>query len=39
VLFKMNAELEWFETQAMKRAYTWEKAPSEQVALTGMRVQ
>jgi dipeptidyl aminopeptidase/acylaminoacyl peptidase len=39
VLFKMNAELEWFETQAMKRAYTWEKAPSEQVAQTGMRVQ
>jgi dipeptidyl aminopeptidase/acylaminoacyl peptidase len=24
VLFKMNAELEWFETQAMKRQYTWE---------------
>lgn len=39
VLFKMNAELEWFETQAMKRAYTWEKAPSEPAALTGMRVQ
>jgi len=39
VLFKMNAELEWFETQAMKRVYTWEKAPSEQVAQTGMRVQ
>ena len=40
VLFKMNAELEWFETQAMKRTYTWEKAPSsEPVALTGMRVQ
>ena len=27
VLFKMNAELEWFETNAMKRPYTWEKAP------------
>jgi dipeptidyl aminopeptidase/acylaminoacyl peptidase len=39
VLFKMNAELEWFETQAMKRAYTWEKAPSEPAALTSMRVQ
>jgi dipeptidyl aminopeptidase/acylaminoacyl peptidase len=36
VLFKMNAELEWFETQAMKRVYTWEKAPSEPGTLTGM---
>jgi dipeptidyl aminopeptidase/acylaminoacyl peptidase len=27
VLFKMNAELDWFETNAMKRPYTWEKAP------------
>ena len=40
ILFKMNAELDWFESQAMKHAYTWEKAPSsEPVALTGMRVQ
>jgi len=27
VLFKMNAELEWFEKYATKRDYTWEKAP------------
>jgi dipeptidyl aminopeptidase/acylaminoacyl peptidase len=26
-LFKMNAELEWFEKYATKRPYTWEKAP------------
>jgi dipeptidyl aminopeptidase/acylaminoacyl peptidase len=40
ILFKMNVELEWFETQAMKRAYTWEKAPSEpSAALTSMRVR
>jgi dipeptidyl aminopeptidase/acylaminoacyl peptidase len=39
VLFKMNVELDWFETQAMKRAYTWEKAPSEQPVLTSMRAQ
>jgi dipeptidyl aminopeptidase/acylaminoacyl peptidase len=26
-LFKMNAELEWFERYAMGRTYTWEKAP------------
>ena len=26
-LFKMNAELEWFERYAMGRAYVWEKAP------------
>jgi dipeptidyl aminopeptidase/acylaminoacyl peptidase len=26
-LFKMNAELEWFEQHAMGRKYTWEKAP------------
>ena len=23
VLFKMNVELDWFETHAMKPAYTW----------------
>lgn len=28
VLFKMNAELDWFERYAMKRTYTWEKAPN-----------
>ena len=27
VLFKMNAELEWFEKYAMNRPYTWEEAP------------
>ncbi len=27
-LFKMNAELEWFEKYATKRPYTWEKAPN-----------
>jgi dipeptidyl aminopeptidase/acylaminoacyl peptidase len=26
-LFKINVELDWFETHAMKRQYTWEKAP------------
>jgi dipeptidyl aminopeptidase/acylaminoacyl peptidase len=26
-LFKMNAELEWFERHAMGRTYTWETAP------------
>ncbi len=28
-LFKMNAELEWFEKYATRRPYTWEKAPGE----------
>jgi dipeptidyl aminopeptidase/acylaminoacyl peptidase len=28
-LFKMNAELDWFEKYATKRAYTWEKAPED----------
>ncbi len=27
LLFKANAELEWFEKYARNRAYTWEKAP------------
>jgi len=27
LLFKANAELEWFEKYAMGRAYDWEKAP------------
>ncbi|MFO7852673.1 MAG: S9 family peptidase [Bacteroidota bacterium] len=26
-LFKMNAELAWFEKYALEREYTWEKAP------------
>jgi dipeptidyl aminopeptidase/acylaminoacyl peptidase len=26
-LFKMNAELEWFEKYATKRPYTWERSP------------
>ena len=28
-LFKMNAELEWFERYATKRPFTWEKAPDD----------
>ena len=28
-LFKMNAELEWFEKYAMGREYTWETTPSD----------
>ena len=28
-LFKMNAEIEWFEKYATKRPYTWEKAPGD----------
>lgn len=27
-LYKMNAELDWFERYATKRPYTWEKAPN-----------
>lgn len=27
LLFKANAELEWFEKHARKRSYSWEKAP------------
>jgi len=29
-LFKVNAEIEWFEKYATKRPYTWEKAPGEE---------
>jgi dipeptidyl aminopeptidase/acylaminoacyl peptidase len=29
-LFKLNAEIEWFEKYATKRAYTWEKAPGDE---------
>jgi dipeptidyl aminopeptidase/acylaminoacyl peptidase len=28
-LYKLNAEIEWFEKYATRRAYTWEKAPGE----------
>jgi pimeloyl-ACP methyl ester carboxylesterase len=31
-LFKMNAEIEWFEKWANKRSYTWEKAPGDKDA-------
>ncbi|HLG96480.1 MAG TPA: S9 family peptidase [Bryobacteraceae bacterium] len=30
VLFKMNAELDWFEKYAMNREYKWEQAPAGQ---------
>jgi len=29
-LYKLNAEIEWFEKYATKRSYTWEKAPGEE---------
>jgi dipeptidyl aminopeptidase/acylaminoacyl peptidase len=29
-LFKLNAEIEWFEKYATKRPFTWEKAPGEE---------
>jgi dipeptidyl aminopeptidase/acylaminoacyl peptidase len=29
-LFKLNAEIEWFEKYATKRSFTWEKAPGEE---------
>jgi dipeptidyl aminopeptidase/acylaminoacyl peptidase len=28
-LFKLNAEIEWFEKYATKRPFQWEKAPDE----------
>ena len=28
-LFKLNAEIEWFEKYATKRPFQWEKAPEE----------
>jgi dipeptidyl aminopeptidase/acylaminoacyl peptidase len=31
-LFKLNAEIEWFEKYATKRPFTWEKAPGEEKA-------
>jgi dipeptidyl aminopeptidase/acylaminoacyl peptidase len=27
LLFKMNAELEWFERHVLGKTYTWEKVP------------
>jgi dipeptidyl aminopeptidase/acylaminoacyl peptidase len=30
LLFKINAEIEWFERHAMGRPYTWEKAPGDE---------
>ena len=29
-LYKLNAEIEWFEKYATKRSFTWEKAPGEE---------
>ncbi len=29
-LYKMNVELDWFETHATKRPYVWEKAPADE---------
>jgi dipeptidyl aminopeptidase/acylaminoacyl peptidase len=29
-LYKLNAEIEWFEKYATKRPFTWEKAPGEE---------
>lgn len=29
-LYKLNAEIEWFETYATKRPFTWEKAPGDE---------
>jgi len=29
-LFKLNAEIEWFEKYATKRPFTWEKAPGDE---------
>ena len=28
-LFKLNAEVEWFEKHATKRPFTWEKVPAD----------
>lgn len=30
-LFKVNVELDWFETHVTKRAYTWETAPATEL--------
>jgi dipeptidyl aminopeptidase/acylaminoacyl peptidase len=32
VLYKMNVELDWFETQAMHRTYVWDKPPADSAA-------
>jgi dipeptidyl aminopeptidase/acylaminoacyl peptidase len=29
-LFKLNAEIEWFEKYATKRPFTWEKVPADE---------
>ena len=29
-LFKINAEIDWFERYATKRPFVWEKAPGEE---------
>ena len=29
-LYKLNAEIEWFEKYAAKRSFTWEKAPGDE---------
>ena len=34
-LFKMNAELGWFEKYVMGRAYTWESAPGDEKTTAG----
>jgi len=34
VLFKMNAELEWFEKYATKRDYVWERAPEPGIGVS-----
>lgn len=36
-LFKVNAELEWFEKHANGRAYTWEAAPRGETSAGGPR--
>ena len=37
-LYKMNAELAWFEKYAMGREYVWEKAPAEPEVQKGAEV-
>jgi dipeptidyl aminopeptidase/acylaminoacyl peptidase len=36
-LFKMNAELEWFEKYAMNREYIWEKVPETKTEVNSNR--
>ena len=35
-LFKVNVELDWFETHVTKRAYTWETAPGADTKAPGL---